>query len=307
MALVKLENEVLRFAALPEAGASVVELSLRLGDSWVPVMRPTPAAALDSLNSSEMASFVLAPYSNRLRDARFAFAGREYQLRPNTADGHVIHGDVRKRPWRVVATESARASFAFDSREFADINFPFPFAVDLTYSLERDRLETAVALRNTGDAPMPAGIGFHPYFRRTLVDPEEQVEVEARVGGAYPELVPTSGARPLEPREDFSRSRAIADTDLDTCFAGWDGRARIAWPGTGVRAEIEADAPLRHLILYTPPGKPFFAVEPVSNANNGFNLLSAGVPDSGVEVLEAGAALRTRFRIRISPTNRPRP
>ena len=94
--------------------------------------------------------------------------------------------------------------------------------------------------------------------------------------------------------------RALAST-------GWDGRARITWPGTGVRAEIDADAPLRHLILYTPAGKPFFAVEPVSNANNGFNLLAAGVPDSGVEVLEAGAALRTRFRIRISPTNRARP
>lgn len=307
MPLVTLENDVLRFAALPEAGASVVELSLRHGGAWVPLMRPTPPAALASLSSSDMASFVLAPYSNRLRDARFAFAGRAYQLRPNTADGHVIHGDVRKRPWRVVSTELARASFAFDSREFADINFPFPFTVDLTYALGGDCLETEVELRNTGGAPMPAGIGFHPYFRRTLVDAREEVEIEASVGGAYPELIPTTGPRPLEPHEDFSRSRPIGDTDLDTCFAGWDGRARITWPGTGVRAEIDADVPLRHLILYTPPGRPFFAVEPVSNANNGFNLLAAGVPDSGVEVLEAGAALRTRFRIRISPTNRAHP
>ena len=299
MPLVVLENEILRLATLPEAGASVVELSLRHADAWLPVMRPTPPAAVESRNSSEMASFLLVPYSNRLRDARFVFEGREYRLHPNTADGHVIHGDVRKRPWRVVATEQASATFTFDSRDFADLNFPFPFAVDLRYSLSAAHLETEVELRNTGEAPMPAGIGFHPYFRRTLLDAAEQVEIEARVSGAYPDLVPTTGPRALEPREDFSRSRPIGDTDLDTCFAGWDGRARIHWPSSGIRAEIEASAPLRHLILFTPAGKPFFAVEPVSNANNGFNLLAQGVPGSGVAVLAPGETLRARFELAI--------
>lgn len=299
MPLVVLESETLRLAILPEAGASVVELSLRQADVWLPVLRPTPPTALESRNSSEMASFLLVPYSNRLRDARFVFEGREYRLHPNTADGHAIHGDVRKRPWRVVGTEQSSATFAFDSRDFADINFPFPFAVDLRYALDGARLTTEVELHNTGEGSMPAGVGFHPYFRRTLLDAAERVEIEARVSGAYPELVPTTGPRALEPREDFSRSRAIDDTDLDTCFAGWDGHARIHWPNSGIRAEIEACDPLRHLILYTPAGKPFFAVEPVSNANNGFNLLARGVPGSGAAVLAPGDTLCARFDLAI--------
>jgi aldose 1-epimerase len=297
--LVTLENDVLRIAVLPEAGASVVELSYRLAGGWTPAMRPTPPEAIESRNSSDMASFVLAPYSNRIRDAHFVFQGHEYALRPNTADGHTIHGDVRKRAWKVATVAADRARFSFDSRAFPDLNFPFPFAVELTYALAGDRLETEAVLTNTGDAPMPAGIGFHPYFQRSLGAADEAVEIEARVGGAYPELLPKTGPRPLEPREDFSRSRPIGDTDLDTCFAGWDGRARITWPKSGVVAEIEADAPLRHLILYTPPGKPFFAVEPVTNANDGFNLFAKAVPDSGVEVLAPGEALRVRFGIRI--------
>jgi aldose 1-epimerase len=297
MPLATLESEALRLAVLPEAGASVVGLELRLGDAWVPVMRPTPPAAVASLNSSDMSSFVLAPYSNRLRDARFRFQGRDYPLRPNTADGHAIHGDVRKRPWKVRSLERERIALSFDSREFADVNFPFPFTVDLAYALAGESCETEIALRNAGEAAMPAGVGFHPYYPRTLLDPGEQVELEARVTGAYPELVPTTGPRPLAPGEDFSRSRPLGDVDLDTCFAGWDGRARITWPRSRVVAEIECDAALSHLIVFTPPGKPFFAVEPVSNANNGFNLLAAGVAGSGVAVLEPGQELRTRFRL----------
>jgi aldose 1-epimerase len=297
--LVTLENDALRLSVLPEAGASIVELAFRLGGAWTPIMRPTPPEAIESRNSSDMSSFVLAPYSNRLRDARFVFEGREYALRPNTADGHTIHGDVRKRPWKIVATERDRARFAFESRAFSDLNFPFPFDLDLTYALAGDHLETHAVLRNAGDASMPAGIGFHPYFRRSLGPADEAVEIEARVGGAYPELLPKTAARPLEPREDFSRSRPIGDTDLDSCFAGWDGRARITWSRSGVVAEIDADAPLRHLILYTPPGKPFFAVEPVTNANDGFNLLAKGIAGSGVEVIAPGESLPVRFRIRV--------
>jgi aldose 1-epimerase len=297
-----LENGALRLTVLPEAGASVVGLELRRGDAWLPVMRPTPSAAIESLNSSDMASFVLAPYSNRIRDARFSFQGKEYRLRPNTPDGHTIHGDVRKRPWKVRSVERERIALSFDSRDFADINFPFHFTVDLAYALRGERCDTEIALRNAGDSALPAGVGFHPYFRRTLLDPDEQVQLEARVTGAYPELVPTTPPRPIAPREDFSRSRPLGDVDLDTCFAGWDGRARITWPGSAVVAEIECDAALSHLIVYTPPGKAFFAVEPVSNANNGFNLLAAGIEGSGVAVLGPGEELRARFGLSITPS-----
>jgi len=34
--------------------------------------------------------------------------------------------------------------------------------------------------------------------------------------------------------------------------------------------------------------KPYFAIEPVTNANDGFNLYDKGIPGSGVFVLEPG-------------------
>lgn len=300
MALVRIESGELRLEVVPEAGASIASLAARIAGDWVPILRPTPADAIASGNSSLFSSFALVPYSNRLRDARFDFASRSYQLRPNTAGGHAIHGDVRKRPWRIAANGPSRVSFAFDSRDFADLNFPFPFRCELDYALDRQVFTTQVRLRNDGPEPMPAGFGFHPYYRRSLREPADEVELQMAVGGVYRDLIPSSAAVPIAPEQDFRRPRPFGDLTFDHCFAGWDGRARIRWPKSAVTAEIEASEPFRHVVLFVPPGESFFALEPVSNANNGFNLLAAGVPDSGVRVLEPGETLAGRVTLRLT-------
>lgn len=294
-----IENDHLRLEVLPEAGASIANLAARVRGAWVPILRPTDADAITARNSSLFACFALVPWSNRLAGARFVFAGRTYDLRANTPEGYAIHGDVRKRPWRTITTEATRLVLAFDSCDFEDINFPFPFGVELSYALDAGTLQTTLDLTSRADSPMPAGIGFHPYYRRTLLDDAEQVEIRATAPRAYTELVPTHRAVPIAASQDFSRGRALGDQDFDTCFAGWDGKATITWPGSQVRAHVACDATLDHMILFAPPGKPFFALEPVSNANNGFNLEALGDPDSGVRVLAPGDTLRAVFRLTV--------
>jgi len=294
-----IENDDLHLEALPEAGASVVALAARVQGEWLPILRPTPPEAVAERNSSLMACFALVPWSNRLRDASFRFRGKTYQLRANTPEGYAIHGDVRKRPWQALASDATTLAFGFESSDFADVNFPFPFGARLEYALDGPCLTTTVELVTRALEPMPAGIGFHPYYRRTLLHDDEQVELEAHVERAYEELVPTDPARPVPPGHDLSRMRALGDQSFDTCFAGWDGRAVVHWPRSGVRARIACDPPLDHLILFAPPGKPFFALEPVSNANNGFNLAAMGDPDAGVRVLGPGESLKGVFRLTI--------
>jgi len=300
MDVVALQSDRLRLEIAPQAGASVVAFAAKLDGAWVPIWRPTPREALASGNSSLMASFALIPFSNRIRDAKFRFRDKSYALRPNTPDGHAIHGDVRKRPWTLASRATDEIAFAFSSADFADINFPFPFAARLSYRLRGTELEVGATLANRGDEAMPAGIGFHPYYRRTLLHADEAVLLAAAVRGVYPELLPKGPAVPLSPEQDFSLERAVPSAGFDQCFAGWNGRATIRWPKSGVTALVSGDATLDHLILFTPPGEPFFALEPVSNANDGFNLLAAGVPDSGVRVLEPGAELQARFSVRLS-------
>jgi aldose 1-epimerase len=299
VSLTTIENDRLRLEVLPEAGASIANLAARVRDAWLPILRPTPDDAIAARNSSLFACFALVPWSNRIADARFVFAGRTHQLKPNTPEGYAIHGDVRKRPWRTITTEPERLVLAFDSCDFADVNFPFPFGVELSYALDGGTLQTTLDLTARGTSAMPAGIGFHPYYRRTLLDDAEQVEIRARAPRAYADLVPTHPAGPVDASHDFAHGRPLGDQDFDTCFAGWDGKATITWPGSGVRAHVACDATLDHMILFAPPGKPFFALEPVSNANNGFNLAALGDPDAGMRVLSPGETLRATFRLTI--------
>ena len=291
-----LANDRLRLRITPGLGASVLSLELRRGESWLPLLRPSPASPS---RPNECASYLLAPYSNRIRDGRFRFEGRTWQLRRR--ENHALHGDADHRPWEVVAVDAGRARLRFDSRCVPDFDFPFPFVVEVSYSLEGLELETALALVNTGPERMPAGLGFHPYFCRALDGGLSEVELEARLPRLYPgeppvPMLPTGPPRPVPPELDYSRSRAI-EAVLDDCFAGWDGRARLLWTRSGVACELRATPRCRHVVIYSPAGKPFFAFEPVTNANDGFNLRERGDCDDGVVVLAPGETLEAGMRL----------
>lgn len=297
-------NKVFKVELAPQHGASVINCFAKLGERWVPILRHTPLEAAQAGNVSQMASFTLAPYSNRLPNARFTFNGREYQLQPNTPEGHVQHGDVRRRAWQLVESSETGVTLSFDSRAFADFNFPFPFTAQIQYVLEDSIFRTHFQIQNVGAEAMPAGFGFHPYFPRRLNTPDEAVEIQARVAGIYPALIPTSAAVPVPPEIDFPELRPLGNTVMNDCRAGWDGRATIRWPRAGVTLTLEATEPLRHLVLFSPEGEDFFAVEPVSNATNGFNLLASGVPGHGVAVLQPGKVLAGEFSLSVSYTAR---
>jgi galactose mutarotase-like enzyme len=76
-------------------------------------------------------------------------------------------------------------------------------------------------------------------------------------------------------------SNRIADGRL--VFDGWDGRATVAWPRQRLRLELVASEPFRHAVIYVPPGRPYFCVEPVSHANGkvGEALLAPGATLAG--------------------------
>ncbi len=191
------------------------------------------------------------------------------------------------------------ARLEIQSAEFPDFNFPFPIVCRARFALESAALSMSLRLENAGSERMPAGCGFHPYFRRSL-GAAEIPELEMHVAGVYPGATPLPEGPPvtLGPDQDFTRLRPLPG-GLDHCFAGWDGRARIRWPSSGVSLRVEASPSFSHAVLYTPPGEDFFALEPVSHANDGFNLLAAGVQGTGVALLGPGEALEAEVTLRV--------
>ena len=92
----------------------------------------------------------------------------------------------------------------------------------------------------------------------------------------------------MPPEWDFSAPRRVDAVPLDNCFDGWDGRATIVWPRRRLGLRLEATEPFRHLVIYTPPQRPFFCVEPVSHANGAIaaTRLAAGGVLSGTVVFK---------------------
>ncbi|MDX2007529.1 MAG: aldose 1-epimerase [Meiothermus sp.] len=291
---VTLQNSRLRLEIAPEVGASVAALEARAEERWQPIMRPTPRPLPDK--SSPYGSFTLAPYSNRIREARFGFEGRLYELKPNTPEGNAQHGDVRNRPWTVMPAGTA-AACSFDSRFFDDVNWPWAFSMAKLYRLEGHTLETTLELVNQGQTPMPAGFGLHPYFVRDLGEAVLGFEAE----GYYQtdqSLIPADGMKPIPPELDFRVPRAVGAQALNHVYGGWSGRAVLEWQGSGKRLVLEADPIFSHLVVFTAPDGTL-AIEPVTNATDGFNLAERGVAGTGVQVLQPEEGMVGKVRMRV--------
>jgi aldose 1-epimerase len=155
-------------------------------------------------------------------------------------------------------------------------------------------LELELALSNEGDAAMPAGLGWHPYFPRTA-----RTTLTARVGGLWltdHEIMPTACVTPT-PEQDPGHGLAVDRVALDNVFVGWDGQAVIAWPERGGRLRLTTRGPLGNLVVYTPPGQSFFCAEPVSHVTDAFNLAAAGKGDTGMLSLGPGESVRAAFTL----------
>ncbi len=270
----------------PAAGASVVRYRIDRGGAARDVLRPWPAPCAGG--PFESAAFALVPYSNRIRAGRFSFQGRDVVLpRNRPPERHSIHGLGWQTSWRPREVREHEAILEFVHAAGA---WPWAFGAAQHFALAPDGLSVVLTLRNESATPMPAGLGWHPYFPRTPL-----TTLTADVQAMWltdAEVMPTSLAPP-RPEAELSRGVKVDAVALDNGFVGWRRRAAIEWPELATRLVMTAEAPLDFLVVYAPPGRPFFCVEPVSHVTDAFNLAAAGRTDTGARTLAPGETLRT--------------
>ncbi len=248
-------------------------------------LRPADDAAIARGDVEGMGCFPLVPFSNRVRDGRFVFDGVEAFILP-VPGPHAEHGHGWRRPWRTIAQGPSWLTIEF---EMHDADWPFPYRARQNFRLSADRLDVTLSIENQGARAMPIGLGLHPYFPRT-----PQCRLSARVAGMWnvdAEVMPIDLAAPPPHDADPGRALAPDDVELDNCFAGWDGDARIDWPERGAWLTLHAGKPLRHLVVYSPRGETYFCVEPVSHCTDAFNLAAKGMADTGMLRLEPDEAI----------------
>jgi len=165
--------------------------------------------------------------------------------------------------------------------------FPFAWRGEMQFGVAEGRLTIDMRLTNRDHRPIPAGFGLHPYFPKA---PGTTLRFDCT--GVWPPDAPETvakGCGPLEPRLDFHEGRDVGPIVFDRCFEGWDGTAILTAPD-GFTTTIEADPVFGKLQIDDAWDYPYICIEPVTNANDGFNRLGLDLAGHAVVVLEPGGS-----------------
>ena len=291
-----MSDGLLSAVVVPELGAGLARLDYRVGDRVHSLLRPEPPGGAG--DPFELGLQVLVPWSNRISSGGFNFGGRRHALQSNVeGEPFPIHGNGFSQPWVVVSATAGAVSQRLDSPGPGH----FRYRACLTYTLQAGSLRIDLDLCNTGNEPMPFGLGFHPWFVRSA-----QTELRARSTGVWRETsqhLPLGIAPvPLPAEWDFDRGAALPQGFINNAFVGWDGHAVVRWRDHGLQLRIEASPVLSTYILYAPGSQAdFFCFEPVSHPVDAFNL--PGPPEAhGLVVLTPGESVEASATLVVAET-----
>ena len=226
-------------------------------------------------------SFLMAPWVGRIRNGRVDWRGASAEL-PGNDGRHAIHGACFDQPWQVDGADDAwvELSLAIDRRRW-----PFGGIVRQRLSLGAGSL--VCEARITATEPMPAALGWHPWFRR---DPGEDLEVSVLADRRLEldeDMIPSGISLPVEGSLDLRDGPALGTRHLDDVFIDARGPAIIRWPDLELR--LEFTAPIVSVVVFSPPGS--VCVEPATAWPDALRLSAAGVAGTGQAMLEAGEEL----------------
>jgi aldose 1-epimerase len=290
-ALATLRNGAVELIVAPECGARIVSLRFAGRD----IVRPAGPRALDKGLVYGFGGFPLMPYSGPIFSGGFAWSGGFHRLTRNVREEPTAtHGEGWIRPWTIVSRSDASLELRLEYGPEPDA-FPFAWRGGIVFTALADGALIDMALTCADHRPMPAGFGFHPYFPKP---PGTRLRFNARAiwPADAPEAVDLP-SMPIPPGLDFSGGPEVSAMVVDRCYEGWPGTAEIIAPDGAVTI-VSAGGALTRLQIYSAWDEPYVCVEPVSNANDGFNRAARGVPGHGVVELAPGETLSGSLQIR---------
>jgi aldose 1-epimerase len=227
------------------------------------VVRGSELLVTEGLGPIMWGCYPMAPFAGRIRDGRFRFGGREVVV-PQTLPPHAIHGTVLERAWTVETYRQAQGHA--EALMSVDLGPAWPFAgrVSQRFVLGGGGLKVSMTLE--ADEPMPATVGWHPWFRRQLsgaagepAEPSAPAQLQFEADRMYergPDGLPTG------------RLVAPSAGPWDDCFTGVGTAPRLVWPE---RLALELASTCDHWVLYTEPAHAI-CVEPQTGPPDSVNL-----------------------------------
>jgi aldose 1-epimerase len=217
---------------------------------------------------------LLYPWANRLGARRFAVAGREVVLDPETLPMRVdprglpIHGLLSAAGgWSVEDHDATRLRAAFDFAARSDLltAFPFPHRLLLDVTLSGASLTITSTVQATGDVAVPVAFGFHPYLQIPGVERSGwEIEVPVRERLVLDErMLPTGAREPVS-----VEAGALGERTFDDGYLAPPGGAPFVLAGGGRRIELAFGEGFRFAQVFAPEEEDLVAYEPMAAPTN---------------------------------------
>lgn len=241
------------------------------------------------------ACYPLVPIGNRVGGNRFRHDGVDYVMRPNTDEPLYLHGDGWLADWEAERSSETRLRLALDHLEPA--HGPHRYRAEQEIELDGPSLHMRISVENRGSVALPFGIGLHPFF------PNDDAQISFSAGAFWteaPDRLPRD-RQDITPDLDFTRPRGLDGLVLNNAYEGWNGHARIDWPGRGMSLELTADPVFSTLMAYAPANdRSFFCLEPMSHLPNALGVSGS----AGMHVLAPGQTLSGAIRMTLTEMTR---
>lgn len=273
------ENIVLR-----DSSGSVAEVAPALGFNCHRFAVPHQQALLEVLwrapdflegkgRASHSGVPILFPFPGRLPGQSLHWQGKTYDLGSDDGRGNSIHGFVHTRPWRVLSQSDSRVVGEFHAWQddpSLQQRWPADFRITATYELVGSSLKMHYRMENPGDAPLPCGLGTHPYFCVPLggkMADDCLVRLPVTTQWELIEMIPTGRQLPLENAAELASGKRFGELTLDNCFAGlqfsgdWCS-AQVRDRESGLVMTIRFDKAFRECVVYTPGHREAICIEP---------------------------------------------
>ena len=235
-----------------------------------------------------------------------------------TEDKHAMHGLILASQ-----TEDVQTHTIPDGQSVSGVIHAGDFGghwlsdTDLTFtvSLTGKAVDASIVAKNVGKEDEPMAIGWHPYFsipsgqheQALLHVPGEQLAVVNNYDDVFPtgKLIPVRGTK-----WDFlaPKGKALDNTYLDDNWSKLqrtDGAVAVTFadPASNYGVRILGLSPdIRTVQVYSPPGKPFAAIEEQFNFADPFGKEWHGM-NTGMVTLRPGQSVEWHVRVELFQPN----
>ncbi len=221
----------------------------------------------------------LVPFPNRIKDGRYTFAGKEYQLKINKPnENNAIHGLLYNRLFtlrrKILEDDSATLEFTYHISEDEFEGYPFAVLIKKTFTLDDDGLTVKTSAKNTGLKEVPYGDGWHPYFYLSASINKHQLKLPAQAYYmATSRGIPNRRQRVTKSSKyNFRKRRPIGSMVLDTCYALAPKKTNgIMLSYEDLEIMVWQDASYPFVQVYTPQNRTSLAIEPMTCPADAFN------------------------------------